>query len=104
MKQLYIFIILFLVLNLTAIVVFQYNHESAHTEIAKIFGCEDVSIDYFILGGRTSAECTLTKEEDIAFNIAQSNVEAIGYQLYGLMNFFMLNILMFGLMIFWRRE
>lgn len=104
MKQIYIFIILFTLFNSFTFSYYNYEHELTHAENFKIFGCDNINMEYSLTGGKATAVCTLTNEDLLGLNMAQSNVEAIGYQLKAFMVFCMFNILMFGLMMFWRRE
>lgn len=72
-----IFMLLLLLLLLEA--GFIIVHESAHSEVNRLYGCTS---KMSLIPPRTVPTCNFTTtEESSSWNESQSNVEAIGYQI-----------------------
>jgi len=74
-------------------------HENAHEEIFKNYNCDNITMSLIPFNEKVTADCTGSEAWHLSRKESQSNVEAIGYQLYPIILSMFIVTMILGLVI-----
>lgn len=87
MKKIITILIIMIIVLIASNIAYSYTHERTHVQICKYFGADNITFE-FGYNGYTTCDAHSSQE----YLLAQSNVEAFGYQLCAFMNIFIFTL------------